>query len=166
MTQENRQKNPEELRRMGLVERSRHLAYQKPDSRVEEAQNLAKFRIQNKFQLIRDKTQSEENSAEVRERHQLTGELKSAEARARVNSLKIKYEDCRNREMNRIFLAQPTSLRALRLSSLLEEPLNDAKRIKALSRYGGNDGLNEIDRNRCETIIDDREGLTYERKMT
>ena len=165
MTLENRQKNPEELRKMCLVERSRYLAYQKPDKEVEEAQNLAKVRIQNKFQLNREKPQPGENSTEMRERDQLTGELKSAEARARVNSLKLKYEDCRNREMNRIFLAQPTSLRALRLSTLLEEPLNDAKRIKALSRYGGNDSLNEIDRIRCETIIDDREGLTYERKM-
>ena len=166
MTQENRQKNPEELRKMGLVERSRYLAYQKPDKGVEEAQNLAKIRIQNKLQFIRERTQSDENSAEMRERHQLTGELKSAEARARVNSLKLKYEDCRNREMNRIFLAQPTSLRALRLSTLLEEPLNEAKRNKVISRIGGSDCLNEIDRIRCETIIDDREGTTYERKMT
>ncbi|KAI6655105.1 hypothetical protein LOD99_2394 [Oopsacas minuta] len=161
----NQEKNAEDIRKMCLVQRSRYLAYQKPNKEVEEAQNIAKVRVQTKLQSSRDQLPTENELAVFKLRDQLTGELKSAEARARVKNLKLKYEDCRNREMNRIFLAQPTSLRALKLSALLEEPINEAKKIRAFSRMLGGGCLNEIDRIRCETIIDDKQGLTIERRM-
>ena len=158
------EKSAEDLRRMNMVQRSRYLAYQKPNKEVEEAQNLAKTRIQSKFQPNTDKFLLDLSEYKLRDK--LAGELKSAEARARVNNLKLKYEDCRNKEMNRIFLSQPTSLRALRLSALLEEPLNGVKKLRAFSRTRGTDTLNEIDRIRCEVIIDDKQGLTIERKIS
>lgn len=164
MNQQSRQKSAEDLRRMNLIQRSRYLAYQKPNKEVEEAQNLAKTRIQSKFQSNTDKLPRDFSQDKLRDK--LTGELKSAEARARVNNLKLKYEDCRNTEMDRIFLSQPTSLRALRLSALLEEPLNGAKKLRAFSRTRGADTLNEIDRIRCEVIIGDKQGLTIERKIS
>ena len=165
MTQVDRGTEPD-IRKMGLVQRSRHLAYEKPTKDAEDAQQKARVRVQNINTLKKEQLNSFPTREELearKERDHLTGELKSAEARDRVSSLKSRYEECQKIEMDRILLAQPTSLRALRLSVLLEEPLNNSIKLKSRSKLG-RENLNEIERIRCETIISDREGLTFERK--
>ncbi|RDD47775.1 Protein LKAAEAR1 [Trichoplax sp. H2] len=168
----NRKKiKPSQWKKLTDLEKSRYMAfhlflncfalpkYEPPTKEALKSQKESIKRIRDakaKLTAIRQFEQSQFD--EEKEKHsQLIGQLKAAEARNRLRLMRIRYENNREAEMNHLIACQPTSLRAIRLQTLVPPRPKPTQ---------FDDLLDKLERVRVENIIEDDRELTITRELT
>ncbi|CAM9422710.1 unnamed protein product [Lampetra fluviatilis] len=86
----------------------------------------------------------------------LIGQLKAAEARARIRALRLHYQRIRANEINHLVASQPTATKAMRLEALLPTKPSSPEPP---------DPLDKLQRFRIEQILEDEQGLTTKRTI-
>ncbi|XP_061418593.1 protein LKAAEAR1 isoform X2 [Lethenteron reissneri] len=86
----------------------------------------------------------------------LIGQLKAAEARARIRALRLRYQRIRANEINHLVASQPTATKAMRLEALLPTKPSSPEPP---------DPLDKLQRFRIEQILEDEQGLTTKRTI-
>nr|XP_002121050.1 uncharacterized protein LOC100183298 [Ciona intestinalis] len=151
-------KSPQQLKKMGAQQRSRYLAYEEPPKEIQDTVDLTQKRVKDLIQKQKNSTPRMNNEMEIdRQKHSnLIGQLKAAEARNRIRVMRLQYQAMRAHEVKHLISCQPTSLKALRFEALVPPYTNN--------RNPG-DHLDKLDRARVESILEDENGITTNRKL-
>lgn len=141
-----------ELKKLTPQQRSRYMAYEDPAKEITDAQAASKKRvIESKKKSQRDNACTPALERVEKDKHiTLIGQLKAAEARNRLRITRLRFQANRGQEINHLISCQPTALNAVRLEALL--PITSAK-------YDKKDAMDQLDRERCELLIQDEQGL-------
>ncbi|XP_032810807.1 protein LKAAEAR1 isoform X2 [Petromyzon marinus] len=94
--------------------------------------------------------------SEAERQARLIGQLKAAEARARIRALRLRYQRIRANEINHLVASQPTATKAMRLEALLPTKPSSPEPP---------DPLDKLQRFRIEQILEDEQGLTTKRTI-
>jgi len=149
-------KTPAQLKKMGSQAQARYMAYEEKPKEVLDKVDAAQKRIKDIIAKNRNYGRNPEEEDERRKHSSLIGQLKAAEARNRIRVMRLQYQAMRAHEIKHLIACQPTSLKALRFEALVP-PVMD------ISNPG--DGLNKLQRERVESILEDELGLTTNRKL-
>ncbi|MBN3325171.1 LKAM1 protein, partial [Atractosteus spatula] len=114
-----------ELKKMSLLQKARYLAYEEPSKEVVNSVLISKQRLRVRAPVSRNPQKNPDPEAEEQQRKQDTviGQLKAAEARNRVRSMRVRYQSMRAQEINHLISCQPTAQKAVRLELLLPAKL-------------------------------------------
>ncbi|XP_064382751.1 uncharacterized protein LOC135331497 [Halichondria panicea] len=149
-----KQLSDRELSKLSLMERSRYLAYEPtPKEMVEKCQESRK-RVRVNRESERALRPSIGEAIEYERNNELVGQLKSAEARQRIRYSRMQYQCYREEELAHLISSQPSAIEAVRLQSFIA-PVTSGRQMP--------DTLNQHQRIRCETILEDEKGLTINR---
>lgn len=151
-----KQLTDKQLSKLTPVERSRYLAYEPPSKEVEERrrESLKRVRETRTFEREHNAGPQLTEMIDFEQNCELVGQLKSAEARQRIRSMKSNYQQDRIAELNHLIASQPTSIQAVRLKSFIPPHLQLPQAPEILSRK---------ERIRCEILLEDDKGLTINR---
>uniref|UniRef100_W5MDE6 LKAAEAR motif containing 1 n=2 Tax=Lepisosteus oculatus TaxID=7918 RepID=W5MDE6_LEPOC len=146
-----------ELKKMSLLQKARYLAYEEPSKEVVNSVLISKQRLRGRAPVSRNPQKNPDPEAEEQQRKQDTviGQLRAAEARNRVRSMRVRYQSMRAQEINHLISCQPTAQKAVRLELLLPAKLEKIS--------PGNDAVDKLERKRIEEILEDERGLTINR---
>ncbi|XP_039259655.2 uncharacterized protein LOC120336117 [Styela clava] len=147
-----------QLKKMAPQQRARYLAYEDPSKESAEAMAASLKRIHEQKSLQkRDVIHVAQEEIDDSENHsKLIGQLKAAEARNRIRVMRLRYQGMRAHEIKHLIACQPTSLKALRLEALVPPTIDNSN---------PGDALDKLQRARVETILEDENGLTTNRKL-
>ncbi|XP_025092540.1 protein LKAAEAR1-like [Pomacea canaliculata] len=154
---QNRKKiNPNDLKKLTPLQRSRYMAYEDPPKHVQEAQMQTKKRLLElrKQQSRNSTTRPLEEEAEWHKHIRLIGQLKAAEARNRLRIMRLRYQANKAQEIGHLIACQPVALKAVRLQALL--PHCPEKKSRP-------DDLTKSERHRVESLVEDGAGLLTNR---
>ncbi|KAL4218511.1 LKAAEAR motif containing 1 [Mactra antiquata] len=145
-----------DLKKMAPQLRSKYLAYEDPPKDVAESQaNAAKRLLEKKKRYQQDNAPPSDEELIEREKHEkLIGQLKAAEARNRLRIMRLRYQSSKAQEISHLIACQPTALKAVRLQALV--PAYPDTKDKG-------DGLDKLDRERVENLLEDAQGLLTNR---
>ncbi|CAI8000005.1 Protein LKAAEAR1 [Geodia barretti] len=132
--------------------------YEPPSKEVQEKQMESVKRVRER-QAQQRTAQQEQLSlgklVELEKDSELIGQIKAAEARHRIKSLRECYEKQQDEELQWLINSQPTSLEAVRLKTLLRPHPPDHAHSTSIM-----DPLSHTQRKRCEILIEDDTRIT------
>uniref|UniRef100_A0A8B9R7B2 Uncharacterized protein n=1 Tax=Astyanax mexicanus TaxID=7994 RepID=A0A8B9R7B2_ASTMX len=143
-----------DLKRMCPQQRARHLAYAEPSK---EAKGwMAASRQWVHARLAQQKAERNPQRVLDSKLHQdeLIGQLKATEARNRIRQMRQQYHNLKAQEINLMISCQPSAQSAVRLELLLQAQEKKNKKTNI------SDGLDQLQRQRVEEILEDEKGLT------
>uniref|UniRef100_A0A0B6ZYH1 Uncharacterized protein n=1 Tax=Arion vulgaris TaxID=1028688 RepID=A0A0B6ZYH1_9EUPU len=145
-----------DMKRINAVQKSRAMAYEEPTKEIADATYNTMKRIRELRK--KNKSQSKPLPIEVeieKDKHiRIIGQLKAAEARNRIRSMRLRYEANRAQEISHLIACQPVALKAVRLQALVP-PIAEVKEKIDL--------LNKFERQRVEELLADNMGLLVNR---
>lgn len=156
---QNRKKlSQRELAALHPVQRSKYLAYEAAPKKVADSVAHSSKRVLEKKREDQDMLMEEEYVDVEREKHsQLIGQLKAAEARNRLRTMRIRYQNNRAAEVKHLISCQPTAIKAVRLQAMVPS---------VPDRGSPGDDMDKLERKRVEDLVEDEYGLTINRDLS
>ncbi|CAG5116166.1 unnamed protein product [Candidula unifasciata] len=141
---------------INLVQKSRKLAYEEPAKEIQDASYKSKKRLRELKKMKQSQIKPVSIEAEIeRDKHiRIIGQLKAAEARNRIRTMRLRYEANKAQEISHLIACQPVALKAIRLEALVP-PYTEVKEKTEL--------LDKFQRQRVEALLEDSLGLLTNR---
>ncbi|KAK0064902.1 protein LKAAEAR1 [Biomphalaria pfeifferi] len=146
---------PDEIQKLPLLVKSRIMAYHEPPKDIQDAQYNTKKRLIERRKLLQGQNLTSEKEDTEKEKHaKLIGQLKAAEARNRLRTIRLRYQANKAQEISHLIACQPVALKAVRLQALVP-PHSEIKEKGDL--------LDKFSRHRVEALLNDMKGLLTNR---